>query len=64
MDSLRYLTGYPLETLHKVQKIIDDGGLGEILLNRYPSLTKFALTNNCMITLWILKCVIWEKLNP
>lgn len=36
MSSLKYLTGYPIETIQQVQKIIDDGRLGEILINRYP----------------------------
>ena len=36
MNSLKYLTGYSPETLQQVQKIIDSGRLGEILLNRYP----------------------------
>lgn len=31
MTSLKYLTGYPIETLSQVQRVIDEGRLGEIL---------------------------------
>jgi predicted metal-dependent hydrolase len=36
MTKLKYLTGYPDETLHQVQHIIDEGRLREVLLKRYP----------------------------
>lgn len=38
MTKLTYLTGYPDETLHKVQQLIAEGRLAEVLLNRYPSI--------------------------
>ncbi len=37
MNSLTYLTGYPAETLQQVQKVIDSGKLGDILLDRYAN---------------------------
>ena len=37
MSSLKYLAGYPTETLEQVQEIINNGKLGEILLKRYPT---------------------------
>ena len=36
MTHLKYLTGYPAETLTQVQQIIDGNRLQEILLKRYP----------------------------
>jgi len=36
MHPLKYLTGYPIETLQQVNLIISDGRLGEILLKKYP----------------------------
>lgn len=36
MNQLKYLAGYQTETLQQVQKIIDEGRLGEIILSRYP----------------------------
>lgn len=36
MTQLKYLTGYPVETLSQVQRIISEGRLGEILRQRYP----------------------------
>lgn len=36
MTTLKYLTGYPAETIHQVQKIVIDGRLGEILRKKYP----------------------------
>lgn len=36
MSSLKYLTGYPAETLKQVQEIINNGKLGEILIKKYP----------------------------
>ncbi|HCS64844.1 MAG TPA: metal-dependent hydrolase [Cellvibrio sp.] len=38
MSQLKYLTGYPAETLHQVQRIIDDGRLGDLLRQRYPQI--------------------------
>lgn len=38
MSQLKYLTGYPAETLHQVQHIIDDGRLGDLLRQRYPQI--------------------------
>ncbi len=37
MTKLKYLTGYPEETLQQVQKIIAEGRLCDIILNRYPA---------------------------
>lgn len=37
MNQLKYLTGYQAETLLQVQKIIDEGRLGDIILSRYPT---------------------------
>lgn len=36
MTQLKYLTGYPAETLNQVQQIITEGRLGEVLRTRYP----------------------------
>jgi hypothetical protein len=36
MESLKYLTGYPVETLRQVQEIVNNGRLGKILLKKYP----------------------------
>ncbi|WP_026602386.1 YgjP-like metallopeptidase domain-containing protein [Methylomonas sp. 11b] len=36
MHSLKYLIGYPAETLEQVQETINNGKLTEILLKRYP----------------------------
>lgn len=36
MTKLKYLVGYPDETLHRVQQLIDEGNLREVLLKRYP----------------------------
>ncbi|MCV2359191.1 M48 family metallopeptidase [Paucibacter sp. TC2R-5] len=36
MKSLKYLVGYPAETLQQVQALIDAGRLGELLARRYP----------------------------
>ena len=36
MAILEYLSGYPDETLQQVRQVIDDGRLGEILLQKYP----------------------------
>lgn len=38
MIPLKYLNGYPDETVHQVKKIIEEGRLAEILLNRYPQI--------------------------
>lgn len=38
MTTLKYLAGYPSETLHQVQQVIDEGRLREVLLKRYPQL--------------------------
>jgi predicted metal-dependent hydrolase len=37
MTTLKYLAGYANDTLQQVQKIIDEGRLGEIILSRYPT---------------------------
>lgn len=37
MSALKYLAGYPTETLEQVQEIINNGKLGETLLKRYPT---------------------------
>jgi len=37
MTLLKYLTGYPAETLQQVQQVIADERLGEILLKKYPN---------------------------
>ncbi|MCV2354951.1 M48 family metallopeptidase [Paucibacter sp. B2R-40] len=36
MKPLKYLVGYPAETLQQVQALIDAGRLGEVLNRRYP----------------------------
>ena len=36
MNHLKYLAGYPAETLQQVQTLIDAGRLGEVLSRRYP----------------------------
>jgi len=36
MTSLKYLIGYPTETLAQVEQLITDQRLGEVLLKRYP----------------------------
>lgn len=36
MTALKYLVGYPDETLLRVKNLIDERRLGELLLNRYP----------------------------
>lgn len=36
MSPLKYLTGYPAETLHQVQQVIAEGRLAELLRKRYP----------------------------
>lgn len=36
MTILKYLTGYPTETLQQVQRLIRDERLGEVLLKKYP----------------------------
>jgi predicted metal-dependent hydrolase len=38
MTLLKYLTGYPDETVHQVQQIIEEGRLAEVLLKRYPQI--------------------------
>lgn len=38
MSQLKYLTGYPAETLHQVQQVIDEGRLGDLLRQRYPQI--------------------------
>lgn len=38
MTILKYLTGYPEETLQQVQDVITDGKLSEILLKKYPKI--------------------------
>ncbi len=38
MNKLKYLNGYPAETLDQVRQLLDDGRLGELLLRRYPSI--------------------------
>ncbi len=37
MTILKYLTGYPAETLHQVQQLIADNRLGEVLIKKYPN---------------------------
>ena len=37
MTALKYLTGYPLETITQVQQLIADARLSEILLKKYPN---------------------------
>ncbi len=37
MTTLKYLSGYPAETLHQVQQVITDDRLGEVLKKKYPS---------------------------
>lgn len=36
MTTLKYLTGYPLDTLNQVEQLLADRRLGEILLKKYP----------------------------
>lgn len=36
MHQLKYLTGYPIETLQQVKLVISEGRLSEILLQKYP----------------------------
>lgn len=36
MTTLKYLAGYPDDTLHQVKQLIDEGRLRELLLKRYP----------------------------
>ena len=36
-NTLKYLAGYPAETLGQVQQIINEGRLGEALLKKYPT---------------------------
>lgn len=36
MTQLKYLSGYPADTLQQVQALIDAGRLGELLAKRYP----------------------------
>ena len=36
MTTLKYLNGYPADTIAQVQQIIADARLGEILLKKYP----------------------------
>jgi predicted metal-dependent hydrolase len=36
-NTLKYLAGYPAETLSQVHQIINDGRLGEVLLKKYPT---------------------------
>lgn len=36
MTRLKYLTGYPAETLQQVGQILDEGRLGELLKRKYP----------------------------
>jgi len=36
MPHLKYLSGYPAETLAQVEQVIADSRLGEILLQKYP----------------------------
>lgn len=38
MTTLKYLNGYSPDTLNKVQTLIDDGHLADVLLKRYPSI--------------------------
>lgn len=38
MATLKYLAGYSDETLRKVQQVIEEGRLKELLLTRYPSI--------------------------
>jgi predicted metal-dependent hydrolase len=38
MTTLKYLNGYSSDTLNKVQTLIDDGQLAEVLLKRYPGI--------------------------
>lgn len=37
MNPLKYLSGYPVETIAQVEQVIADGRLAEILLKKYPS---------------------------
>lgn len=36
MTLLKYLTGYPDDTVNQVQQVIEEGRLAELLTNRYP----------------------------
>jgi predicted metal-dependent hydrolase len=36
-DPLKYLIGYPAETISQVERIINDRRLGEILMRKYPN---------------------------
>ncbi len=36
ISPLRYLSGYPAETLDQVQRLLDKGGVGSWLTQRYP----------------------------
>jgi UTP pyrophosphatase len=36
MKSLKYLAGYPAETIFQVEKVIAEARLGEVLLSKYP----------------------------
>jgi UTP pyrophosphatase len=38
MTTLKYLAGYPDETLLQVQQVIAEGRLREVLLKRYPQI--------------------------
>ncbi len=37
LSPLKYLTGYPAETIFQVEEIVRDNRLGEILLKKYPN---------------------------
>lgn len=47
MNTLKYLNGYPDETVRQVQQIVNDGRLSGVLLNRYPN-THDVRTDNAL----------------
>jgi predicted metal-dependent hydrolase len=63
-SSLQYLTGYPTALQEQVQQLIDKGGLGAFLLEKYP--TPHQIGNNRSLREYVmeLKNRFMKKANP
>lgn len=64
MSKLKYLTGYPAETLRQVQVAIDEGRLGDLLRQRYPYAHQIRTDNSLYQYTQTIKAEYLGKTQP
>ena len=64
MSFLRYLTGYPAETIIQVEHVINTANLGNILLEKYPTAHKVRTNKQLYDFIKILKNQFMTNAQP